>query len=177
MAKMMTTRKWMVLVLFVIVSCVGIDQLTKEIAQTYLPRTKVLSFAGDALRLDYTENRGAVLSFEYCLPERWRGSVLTVAVAVFLGLLIPFLMFTSALRPPLVIALSLICGGSLSNLLDRIAFGGYVVDFLSLGWGGFRSAVFNVADAAIAVGTVLFLLSILWRFRPSASCRPLQPPC
>jgi signal peptidase II len=174
MARLMTTRKWMVLVLFVIVSCVGIDQLTKEIAQSYLPRAKVLSFAGDALRLDYTENRGAVLSFEYCLPERWRGSVLTIAVAAFLGVLIPFLMFTSTLRPPLVIALSLICGGSLSNLLDRIAFGGYVVDFLSLGWGGFRTAIFNVADAAIVIGTGLLLVGILWNLRPSARQWPIQ---
>jgi signal peptidase II len=150
MAGVMTTRKRVVLVLFVIVACVGIDQITKEIAQSQLPRTKVLSFASDALRLDYTENRGAVLSFEYCLPERWRGSVLTTAVAVGLGLLLPFLMFTPGLRPSLVIGLSLICGGSLSNLLDRVAFGGYVVDFLSLGWGGFRTAIFNVADALFA---------------------------
>jgi signal peptidase II len=177
MSKTMTTRNRIVLVLFVITVCVGIDQITKEIAQSHLPRSKVLSLASDALRLDYTENRGAVLSFEYCLPERWRGSVLTGAVAGFLGVLILFLMFTSVLRPLSVIALSLICGGSLSNLLDRVAFGGYVVDFLSLGWGGFRTAIFNVADAAITVGTALFLLSILRSLLPSASYRSLHPPC
>jgi len=177
MTRVTTTRKRVILVLFIIVSCVGIDQLTKEIAQSYLSRTKALSFIGDVFRLDYTENRGAVLSFEYCLPERWRGSVLTLAVAAFLGLLIPFLMFTSVLRPPSVIALSLICGGALSNLLDRVVWGGCVVDFLSLGWGGLRTAIFNVADAAITVGAVLFLLSMLWGFRPSAFCWSLQPPC
>jgi signal peptidase II len=126
----------------------------------------VLSFVGDVLRFDYTENRGGVLSFEYCLPENWRGSVLTLAVVTFLGLLILLLIFTSGLKPATVIALSLVCGGALSNLFDRIAVDGYVVDFLSVGWGGFRSAIFNVADAAITIGTGLFLVGFLWSFRP-----------
>jgi signal peptidase II len=167
-AKTATIRNRAILVLFIILSCVGGDQITKELAQSHLPRGKVVSLADDAVRLDYTENRGAVLSFENCLPEEWRGSVLTVAVALFLGLLLPFLMFASALRLPSVIALSLICGGSLSNLLDRAVFGGCVIDFLSLGWGGFRTDIFNFADAAITVGTCFFLVSILWKLWPSA---------
>ena len=175
MLRMKTPRERIMLVILIIMLCVGCDQLTKEIAKSHLPRTKALSVAGDALRLDYTENRGAVLSFEYCLPERWRGSVLTTAVAVGLGLLLIFLMLTSVLRPSLVVGVALICGGSLSNLLDRVAFGGYVVDFLSLGWGGFRTAIFNVADAAITMGTVLFLSGILWNLRPSACKRPIPP--
>ncbi len=173
----MSTRKRIVLVLFVIFACIGADQITKELAQSHLPRTKVVSFAGDTLRFDYTENHGAVLSFECCLPEGWRGSTLTVAVATFLGLLLLLLLFTPFLRPPSVIALSLFCGGSLSNLLDRIAFGGNVVDFLSLGWGGFRTAIFNLADAAITIGAVLFVISIVWHLRPSASPKTIQPVC
>jgi len=176
MARIMTTRKRIILVLFIIFSCIGCDQITKQIAQSHLPRMKVLAFAGDALRLDYTENRGAGLSFEYCLPEGWRGSTLTVAVTVFLGLLIFFLLFASFLRPPSLIALSLLCGGGLSNLLDRIAFGGYVVDFLSIGWGGFRSAIFNVADAAITMGAALFFISILWSLCSSPPHRPILRP-
>jgi signal peptidase II len=176
MARVMTTRKRIIVVCFIICSCLGCDQITKEIARSQLPRMRVLSFAGDTLRLDYTENKGAVLSFECCLPEEWRGSTLTVAVAVFLGLLICLLLFTSYLRPPSVIALSLLCGGSLSNLLDRIVFGGYVVDFLSLGWGGFRSAIFNVADAAITMGAALFFISILWRLCSSPPHRPILRP-
>ena len=173
----MSARKRVILVLFIIFSCIGGDQITKEIARSHLPHTKVLSFAGDMLRLDYTENKGAVLSFEYCLPEGWRGSTLTIAVATFLALLVLLLLFTPFLRPPSVAALSLICGGSLSNLLDRIAFGGYVIDFLSVGWGGFRSAIFNLADAAITIGAVFFVISIVWHLWSSASPKPIQPVC
>lgn len=163
----------MVLVLLTVILCVGCDQVAKELARSHLPKTKALSFAGDMVRLDYTENRGAVLSFEYCLPEPWRGPVLTVGVATFLGLLMGYLLCASALRPLPITALSLICGGALSNLLDRVAFGGLVIDFLSLGWGGFRTAIFNVADAAIVSGTLLLGLSIIWNFRPFASHRAI----
>ena len=163
----------MVLVLLTVLLCVGCDQAAKEIARSHLPKAKALSFAGDMIRLDYTENRGAVLSFEYCLPREWRGPALTVAVATFLALLMGYLLFASALRPLPVAALSLICGGALSNLLDRVAFGGSVVDFLSLGWGGFRTAIFNVADVAIVAGTVLLGFSLIWHLRSSASRRTL----
>jgi signal peptidase II len=157
----------MVLVLLTVLLCVGCDQAAKEIARSHLPKTKALSFAGDMVRFDYTENRGAVLSFEYCLPQKWRGPTLTVAVATFLGLLMGCLLFAPGLRPLPVTALSLICGGALSNLLDRVAFGGSVIDFLSFGWGGFRTAIFNVADAAIVSGTVLLGLGIIWNLRPA----------
>jgi signal peptidase II len=169
MAGVMRNGKRRVLMLLTVLLCVGCDQAAKEIAGLYLPKAKALSFAGDMVRLDYTENRGAILSFEYCLPEKWRGPTLTVAVATFLGLLMGYLLFASALRPLTVTALSLICGGALSNLLDRAAFGGSVVDFLSLGWGGFRTAIFNVADVAIVAGTVLLGFCLIWHLRSSVS--------
>lgn len=167
----MTRRKRISVVLVTIILCVACDQLTKELAKSHLPKSRSLSLAGDSVRLDYTENRGAVLSFEYCLPEKWRGPVLTAAVAAFLGLLMGYLLFSSGVRPFSATALSLIFGGALSNLLDRVVFGGVVVDFLSVGWGAFRTAIFNVADAAIVVGTVLLGLGVFWNFRSSVSRR------
>lgn len=169
----MSKGKRVALVLVTIILCVGCDQVAKDLARSHLPKSRVLSFAGDMVRLDYTENRGAVLSFEYCLPEQWRGPVLTVAVAAFLGLLMGYLLLAAALRPLPVTALSLIWGGALSNLLDRVVFGGLVIDFLSLGWGGFRTAIFNMADAAIVSGAILLGVSLVWNLRPSGSSRTL----
>ncbi len=110
------------------------------------------------------------------MPERWRGSIVTTAVTLFLGFILLVLLFGSGLRPLSVTALSLFCGGSASNLLDRVAFGGSVVDFLSLGWDGFRTCVFNVADAAIVTGAALFLLSVLvWSVRSFVSKMRVRP--
>ena len=60
----MTNKKRIFLVLFSLILCIGADQVTKEIARSLLPRTKPLSVAGGVLKLDYTENKGAVFSFE-----------------------------------------------------------------------------------------------------------------
>jgi signal peptidase II len=56
-----------------------------------------------------------------------------------------------------IVSLSLIAGGGFSNLIDRIANGGYVVDFLNIGLGGIRTGIFNIADMAIMMGGILLI--------------------
>ncbi|MEN6441222.1 MAG: signal peptidase II [Syntrophobacter sp.] len=95
------------------------------------------------------------------MAERWRGKTVTIAVAVFLGVLTLVLLAGSGLRPLTIFALSLFCGGSFGNLLDRITGKGIVVDFLNLAWNDFSPYIFNVADILIVLGGGLFLLSAL----------------
>jgi len=58
----------------------------------------------------------------------------------------------------------LIIGGALSNLIDRVRHGGYVVDFISFNIPqfNFHFAIFNLADAAISVGVVLLFVTLLF---------------
>ncbi|MHC1744765.1 MAG: signal peptidase II [Syntrophobacteraceae bacterium] len=156
----MKKRRRILLVLFTILLCMASDQYTKVLARSHLPKNKAISFAKDTFRFDYLENKGGVLSFEHHLPDHWKGTTVTIAVSVFLALLIPYLMIGSALGTTTTFCLALFSGGALSNLLDRVALGGYVIDFLNLGWGTYRTCIFNVADAAIVSGGVLFLLSV-----------------
>lgn len=153
----MTAWKRLVLVLFIVLGCIGCDQATKSVAQARLPRREVLSFAGDTLRLQYAENRGAFLGFGDALPERTRVFVLTWAVGLLLGGLFAYLLFSSALPPQSLIAWSLVCGGGLSNVVDRVARSGCVVDFLNLGIGPLRTGIFNLADLAITTGVLLLV--------------------
>ena len=65
------------------------------------------------------------------------------------------------------IALALVLGGALGNIVDRVRLG-FVVDFLDLHFGEWRPfLVFNVADAAISIGVVILLLRALF-VRPAA---------
>jgi signal peptidase II len=57
------------------------------------------------------------------------------------------------------VSVALIVGGGVSNLVDRLRYGGYVVDFLNVGIGPVRTGIFNVADMAIMVGVVLWAFS------------------
>lgn len=91
-----------------------------------------------------------------------------MASALFVGAVVLVLLFNTRLRSPLILALSIFCGGSLSNLLDRMAFGGNVVDFITVGWGGFRTCIFNLADVAIVLGLILLVPGLIWQIlRPA----------
>lgn len=61
-----------------------------------------------------------------------------------------------------IFALALVLSGGSSNLIDRFANDGYVVDFINLGIGQIRTGIFNVADVAISVGFLMLLLQS-WR--------------
>jgi len=146
------------LILQIILGCVLIDQVTKWVAKKHLAPDGFLSFAGDSFRLQYAENSGAFLSLGSSLQDPWRHIVLTVLVGLFLIALFAYLIFGRAPPSAYVACLSLLCGGGLSNLIDRLAYDGRVVDFLNVGVGPVRTGIFNVADMAITIGALLLLL-------------------
>jgi len=154
----MTRFIQLVVVAITLLSCVGCDQATKAIAKEHLPRNEALSFAHDSIRLQYTENKGAFLSIGSSLPDRTRGLLFTVGIGVIVSGILGYLLFVPALSHATTIALSLIAGGGLSNLVDRMAYGGNVVDFLNIGFGSLRTGIFNIADVAIMVGATILIV-------------------
>ena len=147
-----------ILILRIIFACVAVDQATKWLAKKYLAPDGFFSFAGDTVRLQYAENTGAFLSLGSSLPEPWRHIVFTVLVGIFLTALLAYLIFSRTLPRTYVTCLSLVCGGGFSNLIDRMAYDGRVVDFLNVGIGPLRTGIFNVADMAITTGAILLLI-------------------
>ncbi len=145
-----------VIILLITLSCVGCDQATKAIAKQYLAPGALLSFAGDTFRLQYAENSGAFLSLGASLPDPWRHLVFTVLVGIFLLGLLVYLLVSRSLPSAATICLSFVFAGGISNLFDRIAYDGRVIDFLNIGIGPLRTGIFNVADMAITFGA-LFL--------------------
>jgi len=138
--------------------CVGCDQATKLAAKQYLAPDSLFSFAGDLFRLQYAENTGAFLSLGSSLPDPWRHLVFTVLVGLFLGGLLVYLLLSHSLPGNAVICLSFIFAGGISNLIDRIAYDGRVIDFLNVGIGPLRTGIFNVADMAITFGALILAL-------------------
>ncbi|HEX9786613.1 MAG TPA: signal peptidase II [Candidatus Binatia bacterium] len=157
------------LVMFVILLCVAIDQATKWLAMKYLGPDGFISFAGDVFRLQYAENTGAFLSLGSSLPQPWRHIVFTVFVGLFLLALLAYVLCNRTLSPTYRAYLSLVCGGGLSNLIDRIVYDGRVVDFLNLGFGPIRTGIFNVADLAITAGAILLAVDSLTNKSPARS--------
>ena len=114
----MNIAKRLALILVVLVSCVGCDQATKSVAQSYLPYTEAWSFLGDTVRLQLTHNTGAFLVFGSSLPEIWRHALFSIGgTALLLGLL-GYALFVKRLHTVGVIAIALYFAGGVSNVID-----------------------------------------------------------
>lgn len=154
---------------FVLASCIGLDQLTKRIAEKTLAHEPMQSFLFDTFRLQYIKNKGAFLGF---------GSNFSELVKLWLFLIIPFLcllaaaIFVAFSRKPSTdqaVLVSLIVGGGISNLIDRVMQGS-VTDFLNVGLGSLRTGIFNVADMAIMAGAIGLILSELYYRKAASNC-------
>jgi signal peptidase II len=136
-----------------------LDIVTKVIAQRTLPPYRPVPVLGDFFRLTYIYNPGA--AFGLNLGEWSRFIFLGLALVAVVVL---FLMYRST---PLqdrarLVAISLVTGGALGNVIDRIRSPRGVVDFFDFGIGSVRWPVFNIADIAVTCGAVLLAIS-LWR--------------
>ncbi len=159
----MSKLKRIMLLLFVLVCCVGCDQATKLIARQELATAPMQEYWNGFFRLVYAENPGAFLSLGAGLAPELRFWVFTIFVALLLSGLAWFMLRHIQKAPvPFIVALALVVGGGLGNLIDRLFNDGHVVDFMQIGFSPLRTGVFNVADMAIMAGTgLLFVLA--WR--------------
>ncbi|MDO9215390.1 MAG: signal peptidase II [Methylococcales bacterium] len=107
-------------------------------------------------KLTYVHNTGAAFSFlsEAGGWQRWFFAGLALVISVVIAVWLSRLEKHETL---LAVALSLILGGAVGNLIDRLAYG-YVIDFLDVYYGTWHWPAFNIADSAITLGVVLMLL-------------------
>jgi signal peptidase II len=147
--------KWgtRLVLLAVVATTIGCDQVSKHVASTHLMDGARQSYLGDSLRLEYSENTGAFLSLGAGLPWWARTTLFSVGTVVLLiGCVVAAL--TRRLKGVALFGLWLLFAGGFSNLVDRVVHG-RVVDFLNVGIGPVRTGIFNVADMAIMLGVAL----------------------
>lgn len=107
-------------------------------------------------------NYGAAFGFLNSSPGWQTVFFSTVSLLVSIVLLV-WLRQTAATQRQLSIALTLVLGGAIGNLIDRLQYH-YVVDFLMLYYGKWQFPAFNVADAAITVGAIILIIdSFGWK--------------
>lgn len=158
--------------LWVSVLVIAVDQLTK----LWIERTMLLGDSFSVLPiLDIVRahNPGAAFSFLATAGgwQRWAFSVLAVAVSI--GLIYWLRTIARATHGLLASGLSLILGGAIGNVIDRIEHG-YVVDFVFAHWGPHYFPAFNVADSAISIGAALVVLDALREWRREQALKASQ---
>jgi len=144
-----------------------LDQCTKWLALSHLQLgipQPVLPFLNWLLLF----NPGAAFSFlaQGSGWQRWFFTLLGLAASAY----IVYLLARTQLSKTMSWALSLILGGALGNVLDRLMFG-FVIDFIDCHYGNWHWPAFNIADSAISIGAAL----IIWAELRRAFGKSTQP--
>jgi signal peptidase II len=155
-------RHW----LWLSVTVVIFDQLTKWLAEALLvPYQPVPVIPMFNLTLAY--NTGAAFSFLSDAGgwQRWFFIGLTLVVII---VLFSWLWKMRAEEKLHAVSISLILGGAIGNLIDRVLLG-HVIDFLDVYYDQYHWPIFNIADSAITVGVILLIIDLFWNDREEQS--------
>ena len=117
--------------------------------------------------ITHVENRGAAFGLFNDSPSPWKIAMLVIFSIIALVIVSVLLWRSSRTMTASSIGLSLILGGAMGNLWDRL-LSGRVVDFLLVYIGSYQWPAFNVADSAIVVGACLLVFEILFAKTPAA---------
>jgi signal peptidase II len=148
---------------------VVIDQITKLVVLDRLAFGARVDVIDGFLALSLVRNTGLAFGLLADLPPAWRWVVAALSV-VALGILVRVALRVLPTAGWLdVVAIGLIFGGAVGNLIDRSRFGA-VIDFIDVYYREYHWPAFNAADSAITVGVALLALRLVAR-EPAASPR------
>ena len=136
----------------IIICAIVLDRIVKGVVTSSFDVGGTVSVVGDFFHITYVQNRGIAFS----MLEGHESLIVVATAALLAAALIYILVFRRKYPPLFNTGVALVCGGGLSNVIDRICYG-YVVDMFDFG----RFPVFNVADICICVGCGLMLLYVI----------------
>ena len=129
-----------------------IDQISKGLVNMYITLNDSISIIPGFFSLSYVRNIGAAFSI---LPgSRWLFVIISI---IALNVIHSLFINNKRLKNRHIIIFSLLQGGIVGNLIDRILHG-YVIDFLDFTIFGFEFAIFNIADIFIVVSIALLII-------------------
>jgi signal peptidase II len=149
-------RKYHIIIAVLVVL---LDQLTKALVAQRISLNDSVDVVPGLFRLIHVQNHGAAFGLFPDLPSEWKVAMLILFSVAALAVVSALLWKNGNALNATTIALSLVFGGALGNLWDRVA-SGRVIDFLDFYFGSHHWPTFNIADSAIVVGALLLLSEI-----------------
>lgn len=139
----------MIIITILSIIFILLDQVSKYIVINYL--NKDIEIIKNFFYLIYTKNNGAAFS----ILTGKRILLIVVTISIIIGI-INYIRKNKTNKKIEILSFSLIIGGSIGNLIDRIVRG-YVVDFISVKIFNYNFPIFNIADSFICIGVFLLL--------------------
>tara|TARA_B100001013_G_C24622165_1_gene447658 strand:- start:1406 stop:1924 length:519 start_codon:yes stop_codon:yes gene_type:complete len=158
--KWVETHKLLLLYVLIVILIIIFDQWTKSLIIKNVMLYEVLP-VNSFINITHQENAGAAFSILSNAGgwQRWFLSVLAICISVY----IVFWLFRLRNQDQIIlsIGLSLVLGGAIGNVIDRIQLG-YVIDYIQVFIMGWPFPSFNIADASITVGAVILIIDALF---------------
>lgn len=155
---------------------VVLDQITKAMLVRSIPLYgSPVSLIDGALALSHVRNYGAAFGFLSDPKLPYQGVLFALLSLVALGAVVWYATQVPVDARVSQLALALVLGGAVGNLLDRVRLG-YVVDFIHVYWKSWSWPDFNVADSAITVGVCLLIYEIIRTPSPTNLESPAESP-
>ncbi len=155
---MIDRRKRNILITIIVLLAIAFDQISKVWVRNNFESYIETSIVGDIFTLIKVENTGAFLGMGSELPETLRVILLIVLPVIVLVGITVYTYLEKSLDKTSIIGFSLIIGGGIGNIFDRIVYGS-VTDFLYLNFKFFKTGIFNIADLSVTIGMILILIS------------------
>jgi signal peptidase II len=146
--------------LLVVASILILDRWTKTLVAEKFHLNESISVIDGFFSITYVRNTGVAFGIFSAISSPIKSALLPAFTGLAVILVVIYSLSTPVRNWLLQLALSLIVGGALGNLMDRLLYG-YVIDFLEFYAGSFSWPSFNVADAAISTGVGLLLIEII----------------
>tara|TARA_S200000501_G_scaffold172212_1_gene162268 strand:+ start:73 stop:561 length:489 start_codon:yes stop_codon:yes gene_type:complete len=156
---MLNKKSRYLLITILVFLSIAFDQISKIWVRNNFESYSEKSIIGDVFTLIKVENTGAFLGMGSELSEIPRILLLIILPVIVLISITLYTYIDKTLDKLSIIGFSLIIGGGIANIFDRIVFGS-VTDFLYINLGGiFKTGIFNIADLSVTTGMILILLS------------------
>ncbi|MEN8180417.1 MAG: signal peptidase II [Pseudomonadota bacterium] len=139
------------------------DQVTKAVAGSTLSPLISTAYLDGVLKFIYTENTGIMFSIGIGLPDTLKYGLFTLLPSLLFVVFLVTIFVRQEMSRLALIACSLIIGGGMSNVIDRLVNDGAVIDFIYLDLWGRLTGIFNIADVAISAGSAVLLIHTLVR--------------
>ncbi len=138
-----------------------LDQISKLICVNNMELGQSFEIIPGILKFTHIQNKGA--AFGMLSDNRWVFMIISVIVIIAMIVALKYFKPSHKLY---YISISMILGGGIGNMIDRVRLG-YVVDFVDFCAFDFWKWVFNVADIAVTVGCILFIVYLIFYDRPA----------
>ncbi len=165
-------RKWPYLLISL--ACLVLDQWTKWLVEVHLSDHASIEIIPGLLNFTHVQNTGVAFGMFAARGNATGTLILTVLGLGALAFVGYYFRVVSQRDRILLVALSLILGGAVGNLLDRIARGA-VTDFVDFYYGTYHWHTFNVADTAISIGIGLMILGSFRQPRAEPATAAAEP--